>query len=414
MTVTLPVTVILFCMKNSLQKIIGIIITLTLLGAMIFLRTQMSKAFDYQNSNFAFFWLSGRMILQGENPYNETQYLAGHDAYGIKWRPNNIFPYPLQLALIFIPFGLISLEKAYVLWQVVSLIFIASIIHLLLNQWKDPAQRRLLIPIFAFMFFFGPLYLTLYTGSIGAIAALVLLSAILLLEKDKSLLAGIILSLTILKPPQGLPILLLAGFWFLARRDWKAILDVAIGGISLLLIGIIQDPLWAIKFLEASQAVMDRTQGIHSNVWGFAYLACGGISPCSTLLGGTLGLTLLGLGGFFLWKKQAQWSAWEAFNVIIPLAFISTIYLWSYDQLPYIIPIVWIVGTLVKVTKSYIYAFLLLMVLDLFSLFALEKQASTGSDLWSLGNTAIVLGMVMVLLYRQTNSIVEKDIPANV
>jgi hypothetical protein len=386
-------------MKNSIQKITGIIITLTLLGGMIFLRTQMSKTFDYQNSNFAFFWLSGRMILQGESPYNETQYLAGHDTYGIKWRPNNIFPYPLPLALIFIPFGLTSLANAYVLWQIVSLVSIALIIFILLNHWKESAQRRLLIPIFAFMFFFGPLYLTLFTGSIGAIAALVILGAILLFEKDRSLLAGIILSLTILKPPQGLTILLLAGIWFFARRDWKAILGVAIGGISLLLIGMIQDPLWAIKFLGASQAVMDRTQGIHSNVWAFAYLACGSVSPCSTLLGGTLGLILLGLGGFFLWRNQAKVTAWEAFNVIIPIAFVSTIYLWAYDQLTYIIPIVWIIGTLVERTKSYIHAFLFLIVLDVFSFYALVQQASTDKDLWSFGTTVIVLGMVLGLLY---------------
>lgn len=386
-------------MKNSIQKIAGIIITLSLIGGMIFLRTQMSKTFDYQNSNFAFFWLSGRMILQGESPYNETQYLAGHDIYGIKWRPNNIFPYPLPLALIFIPFGLISLANAYILWQIVSLVSIALIIFILLNHWKESAQRRLLIPIFAFMFFFGPLYLTLFTGSIGAIAALIILGAILLFEKDRSLLAGIVLSLTILKPPQGLPILLLAGIWFLARRDWKAILGVAIGGISLLLIGMIQDPLWAIKFLDASQAVMDRTQGVHSNVWAFSYLVCGGTSPCSTLLGGILGLVLLGLGGFFLWKKQAQWSAWEAFNIIIPIAFVSTIYLWAYDQLTYIIPIVWIVGTLVERTKSYIHAFLFLIVLDVFSFYALVQQAATDKDLWSFGTTVIVLGMVLGLLY---------------
>jgi len=386
-------------MKNSIQKIAGIIITLSLIGGMIFLRTQMSKTFDYQNSNFAFFWLSGRMILQGESPYNETQYLAGHDTYGIKWRPNNIFPYPLPLALIFIPFGLISLANAYILWQIVSLVSIALIIFILLNHWKESAQQRLLIPIFAFMFFFGPLYLTLFTGSIGAIAALVILGAILLFEKDKSLLAGIVLSLTILKPPQGLPILLLAGIWFLARRDWKAIFGVAIGGISLLLIGMIQDPLWAIKFLGTSQAVMDRTQGVHSNVWAFSYLACGGASPCSTLLGGTLGLVLLGLGGFFLWLNQAKVTAWEAFNIIIPIAFVSTIYLWAYDQLTYIIPIVWIVGTLVERTKSYIHAFLFLIVLDVFSFYALVQQAATDKDLWSLGTTVIVLGMALGLLY---------------
>ena len=131
----------------------------------------------------------------------------------------------------------------------------------------------------------------------------------------------------------------------------------------------------------------------------FRIWPCGGASPCFTLLGGTLGLVLLGLGGFFLWQNQAKVTAWEAFNIIIPLAFVSTIYLWAYDQLTYIIPIVWIVGTLVERTKSYIHAFLFLIVLDVFSFYALVQQAATDKDLWSLGTTVIVVGMVLGLLY---------------
>jgi hypothetical protein len=165
----------------------------------------------------------------------------------------------------------------------------------------------------------------------------------------------------------------------------------------------IQDPLWVIKFFGASQAVMDRTLGVHSNVWAFAYLACGGASPCSTLLGAAASVTLLGLGGFFLWKNQTQ-PAWEAFNVIIPIAFVSTIYLWAYDQIPYIIPIIWIIGSLVKRTKSYIHAFIFLIVLDLFSMYALTQQALTGKDLWSLGTTVIVLGTMVGLMYLNKKS----------
>lgn len=395
-------------MQKPIQKIFGIILTLSLLGGMILIRARIgATSFDFQNSNFAFFWLSGRMILNGENPYNETQYLAGHETYGIKWQPNRIFPYPLPLAIIFIPLGLLSLPTAYVTWQVITLIIIAATIFVLLNHWTESAPKRLLIPIFASMFFFGPLYLTLHTGSVGALAILAIVGVILLFEKDKSLLAGIVLSLTILKPPQGLTILLLAGIWFLARRDWKAILGVAIGGIALLVVGIIQDPLWVIKFFGATEAVMDRTQGIHSNVWAFAYLACGGASPCSTLLGAAGSVTLLGLGGFFLWKNQAR-SAWEAFNVIIPIAFVSTIYLWAYDQIPYIIPIVWIIGTLVERTKSYIHAFIFLIVLELFSIYALAQQALTDKDLWSLGTTVIVLGMTLGLMYLNKTKPIDK------
>ncbi len=353
-------------------------------------------------------------MLEGENPYDQTQYLAGHETYGIEWQPNKIFPYPLPLAIFCIPLGFLSIGNAYLLWTAISLAITAATIFILLNQWDSTTHRRLLIPIFAFMLFFGPQYLALHTGAVSALSLVTILAAILLFEKDKSLPAGVILSLTMLKPPQGLTILLLAGIWFLARRDWKAILGVAIGGVTLLAIGMIQDPLWINKFFNASEAVMDRTLGVHSNVWAFSYLACKGTSPCSTLLGGTLGLLLLSFGGFFLWHKQSKSSAWEAFNVILPIAFVSTIYLWSYDQLPYIIPIVWIVGTLVKRTRNYIYAFLFLIVLDLFSLFALSQHAITSKDLWSLGNTVIVLGMVLGLSSRRTNSIVEKDIPLRV
>ena len=373
--------------------------TLFLIGGMIFIRARISAtSFDFQSSNFTFFWLAGRMILEGENPYNETQYLAGHETYGIKWQPNQIFPYPLPLAIIFIPTGLLSLPAAYIVWQVITLLIVAATIFLLLNHWKETAPRRLLVPVFASMFFFGPLYLTLHTGSVGALAILSVAGAILLLEKDQSLLAGIALSLTILKPPQGLTILLLAGIWFLARRDWKAIYGVAIGGIALLVVGIIQDPFWVTKFFGATQAVMDRTLGVHSNVWAYAYLACGGTSPCSSVLGAAGSVTLLGLGGFFLWKNRAR-PAWEAFNVIIPIAFVSTIYLWAYDQIPYIIPIVWIIGTLVERTKSYIHAFIFLIVLELFSFYALAQQALTDKDLWSLGTTVVVLGTTLGLMY---------------
>ena len=141
-------------MQNPIQKISGIIFTLFLLGSMIFIRARISAtSFDFQSSNFTFFWLAGRMILEGENPYNETQYLAGHETYGIKWQSNKIFPYPLPLAIIFVPLGFFSLPAAYVTWQVITLISVAATIFLLLNHWKEAAPMRLLVPVFASMFF---------------------------------------------------------------------------------------------------------------------------------------------------------------------------------------------------------------------------------------------------------------------
>lgn len=395
-------------MKFTIPKPVEIFITLTLLGGLIFLRTELSQDFDTGNSNFSFFWLAGQMVLNGENPYDETQYLARHETHGIEWQPNRIFPYPLPLALLCIPLGFFTMNTAYILWQVVSLILVALTIYVLLNHWQGEQQRNLLVPIFFFLLFWGPLYLTTHAGTISILPVIILLAVILLLEKNLSLGAGILLAFTMLKPPQGLTILLLAGVWFLARRDWKAIIGVAIGGLAILIIGLIQDPQWISKFLNAGDAVMDRTLGVHSNVWAFAYLTCGGASPCSTLLGGTLSLLLLSGASLLLWRNQAQWSAWEAMNLIIPIAFVSTIYLWAYDQLPYIIPIVWIVGTLMQKQRSILLAFFFLILLDLVSIFALVQQAFTEKDLWSLATTILVLLFLMIAQRMKQKPAIDK------
>lgn len=377
-------------MKLSIPKPTGIFITLVLLAGLIFLRTQVGHT-TANHSNFSFFWLAGRMVLNGENPYDDAQYLAGHDTYKMNWRPNRIFPYPLPLALLCIPLGFLPMQTAFILWQIVSLILVAATVYVLLTHWQERSHQGMLVPIFFFLLFWGPLYLTTHAGTFSAIGLITLLGAILLLERERSMAAGFVLAFTMLKPPQGLTILLLSGIWFLARRDWKAIMGVGLGGLAILIIGLIQDPRWIQKFLGAGDAVMARTLGVHSNVWAFAYLACDGSSPCSTLLGGTLSLGLLGLAALLLWRNHTKWSAWEAMNVIILIGFVSTVYLWAYDQLPFIIPIAWIVGTLVRKQRSILLAFLFLILLDLVSIFALAQQALTDKDLWSLGTTLLVL-----------------------
>ncbi|MCB0120009.1 MAG: DUF2029 domain-containing protein, partial [Anaerolineales bacterium] len=310
--------------------------------------------------------------------------------------------------LLCVPLGFFSIKTAYIVWQIITFLLVAVTIYILMNRWQEKKYYYLYFPIFLFLVFWGPLYLTSHAGTISVLPVILLLAAILLFEKDQSLWAGVVLAFTMLKPPQGLTILLLAGVWFLARRDWKAILGVALGGLAILVIGLIQDPQWIQKFLGAGDAVMARTQGVHSNVWAFAYLACDGASPCSTLLGGTLSLILLGAASLLLWRNQAKWSAWEAMNVIIPFGFISTIYLWVYDQLPYIIPIVWIIGALVQKRRGVWLAFGFLALLDMVSLFAVLRLVDTEKDLWSLGTTILVFLFLFIAQRMKQKPAIDK------
>lgn len=385
--------------RASILNIIGLAVTISVLAGLFYFRALENESnLDYHKTNFFTFWLPGRMLLNGENPYNETQWLAGHDAYDVTWRPNKIFPYPLPLALLLVPLGLLPIREAYIVWEIISQVVIAVVVYSLLNHWKDASHRRIFAPLAIAFLFFGPVYLTLKIGTVGVLALAALFATLILLDKGHSLAAGVILAALMLKPPQGLTILILIGTWFLARRDWKGIWGMLGGGAGLFLIGVALDPLWLIKFRGAGEAVLDRTLGVHSNVWSLSYLACNKNWTCSIALGAAACTALLGWGSYYLIRNRARLTAWEAFNVIIPIGFISTIYLWGYDQLTYIIPITWIVGELIERKKSYILAALFMILLDFLSMALLFQQAVTQRDVGNVSVTIIILGLCLWLM----------------
>ncbi len=355
---------------------------------------------DFRNTNFLFFWLAGRMVLVGQNPYDSAQWLAGHDAVGNTWRPNRIFPYPLPLAYLMAPLGLLSLPTAYFYWQVTSEILIALSVWFLLRRWFGGRQALLFLPLMIFLMYFGPVYLSLQIGSMAPLTLIILVAAVALLDQQLSLPAGALLALTILKPPQGLSLLALATVWFLARRDWRAIAGIAIGGAGIAIVGLLRDPQWIGKFAAAGQIVLDRTLGFQSNVFSFAYLACGRDVGCMWVLGPLAMVVILGVAGLHLWRHRLDMSPSDAFNLIIPVSFLATIYLWSYDQLPYIIPIVWIAGTLVERTRSYLPTCGFMVILVVVSIIGLIVQAYTRQDLLSVFSTVVIVGLCLWLRRR--------------
>lgn len=372
-------------------------ITLALLAALFQWRAaQNLTRQNYYSSNFFVFWLSGKLILEGQSPYDAAHWADGHQTYGSVTPREPTFLYPLPLSAFLIPLGFLTVGQAYFIWQWLGQAAIAFVVHFLLKRWDSTAHSRLLVPVMFFLLFFGPIYLSLQIGSLGPLTLLFIFGALYFLDSNRLIPAGLLLSLTMLKPSQGAPILLLLGLVFLLRRQWKAIIGLALGGILLLLIGLIIDPNWVSVFMGSSQAAFDRRLGVQSNVWSFSYLACGGNTTCYSALGAVGMLTLLGGCALYLWRNHQKLSNWQVLNLVLPISFVATLYLWAYDQILYVLPMVWIIGTMVEKSRSYIFAILFLIGLDLFSFFALAQQAMTGNDLWSLGTTLIVLLSLLI------------------
>jgi hypothetical protein len=399
--------------RPALFKVIGTTLCLIFLLAVFIVNSlQNSSHEDPLKSNFLKFWIAGHMILSGQNPYDATPWYDEHTKLGAAQIDDKIFLYPLPQAFFLVPLGLFPISESFIILGVLSQLIIAASCFILLKISPRSGRTWLFLPLVLFLLFFGPVYLSLQIGSIGAFALAVLVAAILLLERRMSFLTGIVLATLILKSSQGLPILFLFGVWRLFKRDWNVIFGMATGGLVLLLSGLIYDPQWIEKFIDVSQTVSKRTLGMQSNIYSFAYLGCNKDIHCMGITG-TIGIFIvLGLGSYHLWRNRDLLTTWEVINVIVPLGFISTIYLWSYDQLLYIIPIVWIVIQLITMKKSYLAAFLFLLGLDILSFAVLYVLAKTHEDLMSISTTIVILGMCLWLSPVRKASPIDKPIPA--
>jgi membrane-associated HD superfamily phosphohydrolase len=103
----------------------------------------------------------------------------------------------------------------------------------------------------------------------------------------------------------------------------------------------------------------------------------------------------------YLWRRGSRLRAWEAINVILPAAFFSTLYLWSYDQILYIIPLIWIILRLIDRTHSYLAGIGFLALIVAVSFLALLSQANTRSDLLSILTTVLILAGCLTLGQRE-------------
>jgi hypothetical protein len=399
--------------RSEIINILGVTASLVILVAVIFVNSRLIASHeDARVSNFLKFWIAGHMVLTGQNPYDVTQWLDEHTRLRAEMIDDKIFLYPLPQAFFLVPFGLLPISESFLILGILSQVIIAATCFILLDRYNKPQRNRLFLPLVIFLMFFGPVYLSLQLGSIGAFALAVLVATILLLEGRKSILAGILLSTLVLKPSQGLPILFLFGCWLLFKRDWKVIIGLISGGLLLLLSGLIYDPQWIQKFLSLSRTVSDRNLGLQSNIFTYAYLGCNKNINCTGILGPAGILILLGLGSTYLWFQHEELSGWEALNFIVPIGFVSTIYLWSYDQILYILPIVWISVTLVEKTKSYLFTFIFLIVIDILSLIALVVQANTHKDILNIITTIPILVLCLWLVHTKTNAPIDKRLPA--
>lgn len=359
----------------------------------------------YTESDFFTFWLAGRLAITGGNPYSSQAWIAGHHLYGATWIANSSFLYPIPLSLVFAPLGLLPIYPAYVVWVTLSQLMIVASGALLLRPHPPSLVRYYLLPLAAGTAIFRPTILALLNGQVTALVLLVLAGVVYLWREGKWWQGSLLLSLLVLKPNLGVPLIAMLSLYLLIRRRFSALLWEGAGGLALLLVGILQNAHWIGEYVNVGSAKLETTFGASPTVWGVSGTICHYNLNCTVPPAALAALLLLAGYVYLLVKSRDSLSpAWAA-GFAVTVVLLVTPYTWQYDQLLLLIPIISITMGLAASGVPFLPNALIFIALDILAFVLLWMSGNTGNGVWFVFIPLCVLALAAWAFLREERPI---------
>jgi hypothetical protein len=176
-----------------------------------------------RKADFSCFYPSGLIVRQGHAAklYDmDEQLRVQEQVLGRKGVLIN--PHPPMQAILFAPLSLLSYRGAYVAWGMINVLLWVLFVYLLRNYSgvKDRPLRYLLLGCM-----FPPLWIALVMGQFSLIVLVAFTLALVCMKREQDYLAGLGLSLGLLKFTALLPFAAI----LLLRRKWKFIAGFSTG-----------------------------------------------------------------------------------------------------------------------------------------------------------------------------------------
>ena len=329
--------------KKRTLRIIGLLIIAVV---MFSVSLRISRFVDLSRTDFFKIWLLSHMTVTGQNPYDEEQWLENHKQNNITWIPENKSLYPITLGMLLAPIGMLDYKLAFIVWIFLSQVMILASIILCLKLWPGEFPRQFIFPTIAASILFRPVIILLLGGQLSAMILLFLCATAYLWEKGNWKSGGFIIAMSALKPNTGAPLLGFLMIWLLFQKKWKGLLGLTMGVISILLVGVLINPGWLREYILVGNQKLSDTFGFSPTLWGLASPICRYQLNCVLFMGGSA-VSLLGLViGYILINNKNPVTPSPAISLSIIGALLITPYLWPYDQVLLILPILFIMKTL--------------------------------------------------------------------
>jgi hypothetical protein len=288
--------------KRSLLNVFVVILSTACLLA---LNSYFEPHFDFNS-----FWGAGRALLQRRNPYD---YAVIQDILHPRATAN--FNYPLYIAPLILPLGFFDLETAKNIWLTVSEILL--VLSLYLISGPRPRSRDLVLSTLACALFV-PTLIAFFDQQTSMFALFLLSLVYYGLKRDRHVLAGVALALSLIKP-QTVVLLLLVTL-FRLRREGLVAFAITFALMLIGAFGLMLD--WPVHWWASASWITREAGRAVPTVWGLSW---------SLTSGYWLGIVLfLGLLSTLLLNTR--------FTFVLTMGLFLPVYMKPYDLVLLFIP----------------------------------------------------------------------------
>ncbi|HWP56621.1 MAG TPA: glycosyltransferase family 87 protein [Candidatus Acidoferrales bacterium] len=351
--------------------------------------------------DFIIFYTGAQMLKVGAGSklYDLRTQKDFQDKFDVPIRTGPLpFNHPPFELLWFLPLTSLEYFKAYQIWSVLNIAFLAGVLVFL----APPLARRFW-PMFILMFAgFYPATVTLLHGQDSILLTFLMAAAIRALKFSKDRTAGVLLAVGLFKPQLILPTILV----LIVNRRWAAMLSflatsVTLAAVSIKLVGVAGVRQYLELLAQIDRAHYTIAPGNMPNLRGFIYSLVGLREPVFfqalliTLSAGFL-VALLYYAKNSLAEREQRFDLTVCLTVLVTL--ITSYHLYIHDLTLLLIPVVLAIkSTLISPVKLSLHQRVILSLILVFWIpFLFSYQPLLAREQMSLGFLGVVLFATLI------------------
>jgi hypothetical protein len=276
-----------------------------------------------------------------------------------------------------------------------TLAAISAGILLLLSLWKKVNWIVYILPVLIGSFLFRPTFLNLFVGQIDGFLFFFFAFSLFLFSKNKNIWGCAVLSLVMLKPNLGMPLVALFALHLLFRKNWKELIALLAAPIAILLVPLFFDLHWMRNYFYVLLH-KSADNNLFPNLHGLAGILTGGSSTWTIIVWVILSLLLLGFLLTFYQKRSSQMDHLTVALFACLASVLVTPYLRAYDLIFLLSPILFITGNYAAGSGSFLKINMVFLAWSLLSLAFLFLAVSLNQDIYSVFLSILVL-LILIL-----------------